>query len=167
MHISEHTPTFPIVSNHIAPFTYSQKNLITSLATAKVAVNGLVAAGSVQLASSNIRVNSFAPGFTRTSILTSSSISEKGTEYKIKEDEKQIQHNHEWFFEQAGLRAKPQYYYNRLQEAEEMAHVGVFLASDLAKSINGQVILADSGKTAAAIGEGCTGPVYPITPLEL
>lgn len=48
-----------------------------------------------------------------------------------------------------------------------MAHVGLFLASDLAKSINGQVILADSGKTAAAIGEGCTGPVYPITPLEL
>lgn len=90
MHISEHTLTFPIVSNHIAPFTYSQKCLITSPGAVKVAVNGLVAAGSVQLASSNIRVNGFAPGFTRTSILTSSSISEKGAEYKIKEDEKQI-----------------------------------------------------------------------------
>lgn len=124
-------------------------------------------AGSVQLSTSNIRVNGFAPGFTRTSILTSSKKAEDGTEYKLKETAKEIQSNHEWFFERAGLRVKPEYYYNRLQEADEMADIGVFLASDLSVSINGQVILADSGFTAAATKEACTGPVPPITPLEL
>jgi NAD(P)-dependent dehydrogenase (short-subunit alcohol dehydrogenase family) len=99
--------------------------------------------------------------------LTSSRIAEKGSEYTIPEDEKQILHNHEGFFERAGLIAKPEYYYNRLQDAEEMANVGVFLSSPLATSINGHVILADSGKTAAATGEGCTGIVPPIKPLNL
>lgn len=122
--------------------------------------------GSVQLSASNIRVNGFAPGFTKTSILTSSKVAEKGREYSIVEDRKQIQKNHEGFFEQAGLMTKCEYYYNRLQEAEEMANVGVFLASPLASSINGQVILADSGKTAAATGEGCTGIVPPMKPLQ-
>lgn len=124
-------------------------------------------AGSVQLSSSNIRINGFAPGFTKTSILTSSKAAEKGSEYSIPEDQKQILDNHEGFFERAGLMEKPEYYYNRLQDAEEMANVGVFLSSSLATSINGHVILADSGKTAAATGEGCTGIVQPMKPLKL
>ncbi|RHZ50530.1 hypothetical protein CDV55_101651 [Aspergillus turcosus] len=138
-----------------------------SYTAAKKAVNALVESGSVQLSASNIRVNGFAPGFTRTSILTSSQNAEKGSEYGLKETAKEIQSNHEWFFERAGLRENRQYYYNRLQEAEEMAYLGVFLASDLASSINGQTILADSGFTAAATKEACTGPIPPVKPLEL
>lgn len=122
--------------------------------------------GSVQLAASNIRVNGIAPGFTKTSILTSSTSAEKGGQYNIDADAKKIADTHEGFFEAAGLRAAPQYYYNRLQDAEELANLAVFLASDLAVSVNGQTILADSGKTAAATGEGCTGPVPPMQPLE-
>lgn len=127
----------------------------------------MVQSGSVQLSSSNIRVNGIAPGFTRTSILTSSETAEKGTEYGLKQTAKEIQKNHEWFFERAGLRENRQYYYNRLQEAEEMANIGVFLASDLSASINGQTILADSGFTAAATKEACTGHVPLVKPLEL
>jgi NAD(P)-dependent dehydrogenase (short-subunit alcohol dehydrogenase family) len=121
----------------------------------------------VQLSASNIRVNGIAPGFTRTSILTSSQIAENGSEYTLKESTKEIQGNHEWFFERAGLRNNQQYYYNRLQEADEMANLGVFLASDLAVSINGQTILADSGFNIAATKEACTGVVPPVKPLEL
>ncbi|KAL4810596.1 hypothetical protein BDV18DRAFT_155208 [Aspergillus unguis] len=134
---------------------------------AKGAVNSLVESGSVQLSASNIRVNGLAPGFTRTSILTSSQNAEKGSEYGLKQTQHEIQHNHEWFFQRAGLRENRQYYYNRLQEAEEMAYLGVFLASDLSAAINGQTILADSGFTAAATKEACTGPVPPVKPLEL
>lgn len=130
-------------------------------------MNSLVESGSVQLSASNIRVNGLAPGFTRTSILTSSQTAEKGSEYGLKQTEKEIQGNHEWFFERAGLRENRQYYYNRLQEADEMAYLGVFLASDLAVAINGQTILADSGFTAAATKEACTGPVPRVKPLQL
>lgn len=112
-------------------------------------------------------MNGLAPGFTRTSILTSSATAEKGSEYGLKQTEKEIQGNHEWFFERAGLRENRQYYYNRLQEAEEMAYLGVFLASELSASINGQTILADSGFTAAATKEACTGPIPPVKPLEM
>lgn len=137
------------------------------IAASKNAVNGLVQSGSVQLSSSNIRVNGVAPGFTRTSILTSSKTAEDGSEYGLKQTTKEIQGNHEWFFERAGLRENRQYYYNRLQEAEEIANVGVFLASEASAVINGQTILADSGFTAAATKEACTGPVPVVTPLEL
>lgn len=134
-------------------------------AASKKAVNALVESGSVQLSASNIRVNGIAPGFTRTSILTSSRVAENGAEYNLKESAKEIQDNHEWFFERAGLRDNQQYYYNRLQEAEEIAYLGVFLASDLAASINGRTVLADSGFTAAATKEACTGPVPSVKPM--
>lgn len=146
---------------------FDQRNWSLETAAAKKAVHGIVESGSVQLSSSNIRVNGFAPGITKTSILTSSNVAEKGSEYSIPQNEKQILDKHEGFFERAGLTAKPEYYYNRLQDAEEMANIGVFLSSPLATSINGQVILADSGKTAAATGEACTGIVPPMRPLKL
>ncbi len=142
--------------------------LIPSLTAAtKIATNGLVMGGSVQLSTSNIRINGVAPGFTQTSILTSSKDAEKGSAYKVDVDEKQIKKNHEWFFERAGLLEQVQYYYNRTADPREIANIGVFLASDLSSAINGQVLLADSGKTAAATGEGCTGPIPPVKPLDL
>jgi enoyl-[acyl-carrier-protein] reductase (NADH) len=59
------------------------------------------------------------------------------------------------------------YYYNRTADPAELANVGIFLASDLATSINGQVIVADSGKTVAAIGDTVIGTVPPMKPLDL
>jgi NAD(P)-dependent dehydrogenase (short-subunit alcohol dehydrogenase family) len=137
------------------------------IAAVKKSVNGLVEGGSVMLASSNIRVNGMAPGFTQTSILTSSKDAEKGGEYDVKATEDEIKATHKQFFERAGLLKGLEYYHNRTAAPEELARVGVFLASDLSSSINGVTILADSGKTAAATGEGCTGPVPAITPLSL
>lgn len=82
-------------------------------------------------------------------------------------DQAAIKENHQWFFERAGLLAAQKYYYNRVQDPAEIANVQLFLASNSAACINGQMILCDSGKTAASMGEGCTGPVRPITPLDL
>ncbi len=135
-------------------------------AVAKTALNGLVSSASAQLSASNIRVNGVAPGFTRSSILTVSKDAEVG-EYKNSQDEQQLKQNHMWFFERAGLLKSPEYYYNRLQDPGEMANIQLFLTSDLSSSINGQMILADSGKTAAAVGEACTGPIPPVKPLDL
>lgn len=134
---------------------------------AKTSLHGLVSGASVHLSASNIRVNGVAPGFTKTSILTVSKDAEKGGEYKNDMDDKTLKKNHEWFFERAGLLSAPQYYYNRLQDPDELANVQLFLASDLSSAINGQMILVDSGKTAAAMGEGCTGPIPPVKPLDL
>jgi NAD(P)-dependent dehydrogenase (short-subunit alcohol dehydrogenase family) len=133
---------------------------------AKTALHGLVSGASVHLSSSNIRVNGVVPGFTKSSILTVSKDAEAG-EYKNDQDAKQLQQNHMWFFERAGLLKSPEYYYNRLQGPSEIASVQLFLASDLSSGINGQMILADSGKTAEATGEACTGPIPPVTPLNL
>jgi NAD(P)-dependent dehydrogenase (short-subunit alcohol dehydrogenase family) len=117
------------------------------------------------LSTSGIRVNGFAPGFTQSSILTSSKDAEKGEQYSVKATEKEIATNHTKFFARAGLLDAQQYYYNRTMEPDELARVGVFLASDLSSAINGTVLLADSGRTMAATGEGCTGPIPEITPL--
>lgn len=133
----------------------------------KTAVNGLVLSGSVQLASSNIRVNGIAPGFTKSSILTSSSLAEKGRAYEVKATREEIGKTHEAFFEKGGLVANPAYYFNRAQEPEEIANLAVFLASDLALCINGHVVLADSGKLAAATGDALTGRIPPIKELAM
>lgn len=82
-------------------------------------------------------------------------------------DRTKIKENHQWFFERAGLLAAQKYYYNRVQDPSEIANVQLFLASSSAACINGQMILCDSGKTTASMGEGCTGPVRPIPVLEL
>lgn len=130
----------------------------------------MVASASVQLSHSNIRINAVAPGFTSSSILACADQVEKGGEFKLSQTAEEVEvvkKQHAKFILEAGLLANPQYYYNRTQEAEEIANVAVFFASDLAKSVNGQTLLADSGKTAAAMGEGLTGPISPIQPLEL
>jgi NAD(P)-dependent dehydrogenase (short-subunit alcohol dehydrogenase family) len=133
---------------------------------AKTALHGMISGASVHLSSSNIRVNGVAPGFTKSGILSNSQKAEQG-EYKNDEDAEQLQKNHMWFFERAGLLKAPEYYYNRLQDPDEVANVQLFLTSNLSSCINGQMILCDSGKTAAATGEACTGPIPPVKPLDL
>ncbi|KAK5721162.1 hypothetical protein LTR17_014803 [Elasticomyces elasticus] len=154
-----------VVTGSCAGFLGAYSDL--AYATAKTAVIGMVSAASVQLSASNIRVNGVAPGFTNTSILTSSKQAEKGREYSNNLTAEEMASQRKWFVEQAGLLGAPQYYYNREAEPVEVANVQVFLASDMASAINGQMILADSGKTAAATGEACTGPIPPVSPLSL
>lgn len=63
------------------------------------------------------------------------------------------------------LTAKPKYYYHRVAQPDEMADIGVFLASDLSLAINGHVIDADSGAAGGGLAESYLGPVPPLEPL--
>lgn len=133
----------------------------------KKATNGIVESGSVQCAASNIRVNGIAPGVTKTSILTSSTLAESGDQYELKASSDEIAKTHAKFAERGRQGEGEQKYYNRTAEPEEIAYVATFLSSDLASAVNGQILLADSGKTVAATGEGFTGPVPAVQPLKL
>lgn len=129
----------------------------------------MVKPGSVQLAASNIRVNSIAPGFVRSSIIASTqqAIASTGatadacpaTATLSKEDATKA------FDSTLGLLASDRYYFERIPEPEEIANIGVFLASELSASVNGQNIVADSGKTASGAGDGIIGPIPAMPPL--
>lgn len=118
----------------------------------------MVRPASVQLSASNIRVNSISPGFVRSSIISSTSTTDASKAYTREDAEKA-------FNSTLGLLANDRYYYERIPEPEEVAHIGVFLASELSASVNAQNIVADSGKTAAGAGEGIIGPVAAMQPL--
>ncbi|KAF4336780.1 fungal specific transcription factor factor [Fusarium beomiforme] len=140
-----------VITSSCAAFAGAYADL--AYTAVKKACNGIVESGSVQLSASNIRVNGIAPGCTKSSILTSSSLSEDGKAYKIEATQSEIEKTHAKFFERGGLFQDQAKFYNRTAEPEEIANLAVFLASDLSLAINGQVILADSGKTTAATGE--------------
>ena len=153
-----------IITSSCAAFAGAYADLVYT--AVKKACNGIVESGSAQLAMSNIRVNGVAPGATKSSILTSSALAESGKEYRVEATRADIEATHAKFFERGGLFSDTAKYYNRTAEPEEIAYVAAFLASDLALAINGQIILADSGKTIAATGEGFTGPILPAAPLK-
>jgi len=91
---------------------------------AKAGVVGLVRGMAVELASQGIRVNGIAPGYIRTAQLLSA------------------QHS----LGPAGAEAAPAFIpMGRLGEPEDIADVVLFLASDAARYITGQVIVADGG----------------------
>jgi NAD(P)-dependent dehydrogenase (short-subunit alcohol dehydrogenase family) len=133
------------------------KHLAT--ATAKAAAANMVRPAAIQLSASNIRVNSISPGFVRSSIVSSTAVADSTNGTYSRQDAEKA------FNSTMGLMAGDKYYYQRIPEPEEIAHIGVFLASDLSASINAQNIVADSGKTASGAGEGIIGPVAPLTPL--
>ncbi|OQE46247.1 hypothetical protein PENCOP_c001G07223 [Penicillium coprophilum] len=135
--------------------------------TAKNGCNGLVRSGSVQLSSSNIRVNAVAPGPVATSLMSTSRLAEEGVEYKLEKTVEEIQKRSARIFEGFGIGEEQEYYYNRCSAPEEIANVAIFLASDLASAMNGQIVVADNGKTVAATGEAFTGPVPPINQFKL
>ena len=137
-----------------------------SYSTVKTAVRGLVSNGAFQLSSSNIRVNGIAPGATRSSVLTTSRFAESSQPYALEESTSDILKQHKMFCDEAGI-DDGFYYHNRVANPEEIAHIGVFLISDLSSAINGQVILADSGKSGGALGETLVGRIPPVSPLEL
>ncbi len=92
--------------------------------TAKAGVIGLVRAMAVELASQGIRVNGVAPGYIRTAQLLSE----------------------EHSLGAAGAEAAPAFIpMGRLGEPEDIADVILFLASDAARYVTGQVIVVDGG----------------------
>ncbi|GJC80611.1 3-alpha-(or 20-beta)-hydroxysteroid dehydrogenase [Colletotrichum liriopes] len=123
---------------------------------------GMIKSASVQLSASNIRVNAISPGFVRTSIAATSGSTVSGNAF----DEKLTKDMAENVFESImGNGGVETYYHDRIPEPVEIANLGVFLASDLAASVNAQNIVADSGKTAAAFGESIIQPIKPMKPL--
>lgn len=125
----------------------------------------MVASGSVQLSASNVRVNGIAPGAVRTSILASTEQLSSGLKFDLVGEEKSAGADFASLWEMSGSADK--YYYDKLIDPEQIANVGVFLASNLASAINGTVVVVDNGQLAAAHREKLLGPIAPVQALQL
>ena len=101
----------------------------TNYAASKGAVNAFTRALAVELASRNVTVNAIAPGFIETDM--SEAVRNK-----------------------AGDLIKKMIPMRRLSRPEDIAEVAVFLASDAAAYITGQVITVDGGLTLGATALG-------------
>ncbi len=97
---------------------------IANYAASKAALIGLTKAAAVDLGSSNINVNAVAPGFVKTELLT-----------KLPREVLE--------------RAEHESVLGRVAEPEDIARVIVFLCSEAARHITGQVIVVDGGLTLA------------------
>ena len=95
---------------------------ISNYATSKAALIGLTRSTAVELGASNVNVNAVAPGFVRTEALT-----------KLPPE--------------VLARAEKSAILGRVAEPEDVARVVVFLCSDEARHVTGQVILVDGGLT--------------------
>lgn len=95
---------------------------ISNYATSKAALIGLTRSTAVELGASNVNVNAVAPGFIRTEALS-----------KLPPEVLE--------------RAEKSAILGRVAEPEDVARVVVFLCSDEARHVTGQVILVDGGLT--------------------
>jgi 3-oxoacyl-[acyl-carrier protein] reductase len=98
---------------------------IANYAASKAALIGLTKSAAVDLGSSNINVNAVAPGFVKTELLA-----------KLPREVLE--------------RAEHESVLGRVAEPEDIARVIVFLCSDAARHITGQVIVVDGGLTLAS-----------------
>jgi 3-oxoacyl-[acyl-carrier protein] reductase len=97
---------------------------VTNYAASKAAVVGLTRSAAVELGPYNINVNAVAPGFVRTELLKT-------------------------LPPQVLMDAEKGSVLGRIAEPEDIANVVLFLCSDDARHITGQVILVDGGLTLA------------------
>jgi 3-oxoacyl-[acyl-carrier protein] reductase len=97
---------------------------VSNYAASKAAVIGLTRSAAVELGASNVNVNAVAPGFVRTEMLS-----------RLPVDVLEKAEKH------AAL--------GRMAEPEDIAHVVIFLCSEDARHITGQVIVVDGGLTIA------------------
>jgi 3-oxoacyl-[acyl-carrier protein] reductase len=97
---------------------------ISNYAASKAALIGLTKAAAVDLGSSNINVNAVAPGFVKTELL-------------VKLPREVLE------------RAEHESVLGRVAEPEDISRVIVFLCSEAARHITGQVIVVDGGLTLA------------------
>ncbi len=95
---------------------------VANFAASKAAVFGLTKSASVELGAYNVNVNAVAPGFVRTELIES-------LPPEVLED------------------AERGSVLGRIAEPEDVADVVVFLCSDEARHVTGQVILVDGGLT--------------------
>jgi 3-oxoacyl-[acyl-carrier protein] reductase len=95
---------------------------VANYAASKAAVIGLTKAAAVELGPYNINVNAVAPGFVRTELIGALPAA-------VLEDAEKVS------------------VLGRIAEPEDVANVTVFLCSDEARHITGQVILVDGGLT--------------------
>ena len=95
---------------------------IANYATSKAALIGLTRSAAVDLGPSNINVNAVAPGFVKTELLA-----------KLPREVLE--------------RAEHESVLGRVAEPEDVARVVVFLCSDAARHITGQVVVVDGGLT--------------------
>jgi 3-oxoacyl-[acyl-carrier protein] reductase len=98
---------------------------IANYAASKAAVIGLTRSAAVDLGPSNVNVNAVAPGFVKTDLL--STLPREVLE-----------------------RAEHESVLGRVAEPEDVARVIVFLCSDAARHITGQVLVVDGGLTLAS-----------------
>lgn len=96
---------------------------VANYAAAKAGLIALTRVTATELGPTNVNVNAVAPGFVRTEMLSDV------PEERVQESE-----------DRAALR--------RISEPEEVAHVIVFLCSEMARQISGQVIRVDGGLVA-------------------
>ena len=95
---------------------------VANYATSKAALIGLTKSAAVELGPANVNVNAVAPGFVRTEML-------------------------EELPGEVLERAEKSAVLGRLAEPEDISQVVLFLCSDQARHITGQVILVDGGMT--------------------
>jgi 3-oxoacyl-[acyl-carrier protein] reductase len=98
---------------------------IANYAASKAAVIGLTRSAAVDLGPSNVNVNAVAPGFVKTDLLS-----------KLPREVLE--------------RAEHESVLGRVAEPEDVARVIVFLCSDAARHITGQVLVVDGGLTLAS-----------------
>ncbi len=98
---------------------------IANYAASKAALIGLTKSAAVDLGSSNINVNAVAPGFVKTELLA-----------KLPREVLE--------------RAEHESLLGRVAEPEDVSRVILFLCSDAARHITGQVIVVDGGLTLAS-----------------
>jgi 3-oxoacyl-[acyl-carrier protein] reductase len=98
---------------------------IANYAASKAALIGLTKSAAVDLGSANINVNAVAPGFVKTELLS-----------KLPREVLE--------------RAERESVLGRVAEPEDVARVIVFLCSEAARHITGQVIVVDGGLTLAS-----------------
>jgi NAD(P)-dependent dehydrogenase (short-subunit alcohol dehydrogenase family) len=111
---------------------------IAAYAAAKAGVIGLTKQGAVEYGPSNIRFNAVAPGTVPTPLVTNVYEQRGGMSGGVGNSVEE------------GLQAAAQRYpMLRLGEPEDIANMALFLASDEAKWITGQVFAVDGGYTAA------------------
>lgn len=97
---------------------------VAAYAASKAALVGLTRAAAVELGPSNVNVNAVAPGYVHTDLLDS-------------------------LPEEVVERAKREAVLGRLAEPEDVAHLVIFLCSEEARHITGQIILVDGGLSIA------------------
>lgn len=121
----------------------------------------------MNLSASNIRINGVGPGAVQTSLIANSAHAAAGEKFSLAMSEKDAKQSFQDVVDALGAGGQTQYYYNRIPQPDEIADVAIFLASDLSSAINGQLILADSGKSQGALGESYIGPVPAVKPMDL